>query len=119
MWGLIVCEPCDNDLSSVKVFYAACQGLLYVLCYRLEQLMARKPAQRNNSADSLTRLFKDVVPVLLNSRSGNSAPPFHTEKIWTGSHPGYTDRQVSLNDLALSSLSIYEATVLASLYIPT
>lgn len=60
-------EGC-NPHNQLQVFYAACQGLLYVLCYRLEQLMAGKPGQRSSAPDSLRRLFKETVPVLLRSR---------------------------------------------------
>ena len=57
----------------MQVFYAACQGLLYVLCYRLEQLVAGKAGSAgeetlNPMADSVRRLFKDAIPVLLQSR---------------------------------------------------
>ena len=50
----------------MQVFYAACQGLLYVLCYRLEQLVTGKAG--DSLADSVRRLFKDAIPVLLQSR---------------------------------------------------
>lgn len=47
----------------MQVFYAACQGLLYVLCYRLEQL-----AGSGSNAEALKLLFKDTMPILLQSR---------------------------------------------------
>ncbi|KAK9901703.1 hypothetical protein WJX75_009400 [Coccomyxa subellipsoidea] len=62
-----------------QVFYAACQGLLYVLCYRLEQLMdLTAPALGSSPADSsncdssaapvIKQLFTEVMPKLLHHR---------------------------------------------------
>ncbi|CAL8468014.1 g7552 [Coccomyxa elongata] len=60
-----------------QVFYAACQGLLYVLCYRLEQLMEAPAAAAGTSpADTdagagvqvIRQLFTDVMPKLLHHR---------------------------------------------------
>ena len=74
-----------------QVFYAACQALLYILCYRLDHLMeARQPAHccASNSPtgvlDSslpgtdvhkqLRGLFTDVMPQLLTHRYGPGMP---------------------------------------------
>lgn len=63
---------------AAQVFYAACQGLLYVLCYRLEQLMdLTAPALGSSPADSncdssaapvIKQLFTEVMPKLLHHR---------------------------------------------------
>ena len=64
----------------MQVFYAACQALLYILCYRLEQLWKEaEPARSLESTsptgvldsgarEQLTRLFSDIMPQLLNHR---------------------------------------------------
>ena len=63
-----------------QVFYAACQGLLYVLCYRLEQFMeapvaaaaGTSPADTTDAgagAHVIRQLFSDVMPKLLHHRS--------------------------------------------------
>ena len=48
----------------MQVFYAACQGLLYVLCYRLEQLVT----PQSSIAAEIQALFKHTIPVLLQSK---------------------------------------------------
>lgn len=49
----------------VQVFYAACQGLLYVSCYRLEQLVE---SQEVGARDEIRNLFQHSIPLLLQSR---------------------------------------------------
>ncbi len=66
-WGLVA-----------QVFYAACQGLLYVLCYRLELLMEAPAAAAAGTSPANTdagagvqvirQLFTDVMPKLLHHR---------------------------------------------------
>ena len=61
----IVSSRLTLQLLPLQVFYAACQGLLYVLCYRLEQLMVSKTG---GLSDGVRALFKDVLPALLHHR---------------------------------------------------
>ena len=64
-----------------QVFYAACQALLYILCYRLDHLMAAsQPAHGLESTSptgvldgaavhaQLRQLFADTMPQVLNHR---------------------------------------------------
>jgi hypothetical protein len=64
------------------VFYAACQALLYVLCYRLGQLMTGLPPNEAEAAlkaapneqpvgphaDAVQQLFKEAIPTVLHHR---------------------------------------------------
>ena len=65
----------------LQVFYAACQALLYILCYRLDHLMAAsQPAHGLESTSptgvldgaavhaQLRQLFADTMPQVLNHR---------------------------------------------------
>jgi hypothetical protein len=65
----------SQNLGGVKrtwawqVFYAACQGLLYVLCYRLDSLMHSLPnCPDTSAADAMRHLFRETIPILLQSR---------------------------------------------------
>jgi hypothetical protein len=82
----------ESSLShyAVQVFYAACQGLLYVLCYRLDHLMGQlspqqQPAPHSSPpggaesatdaesaatwhAAALRQLFAETMPQLLHHR---------------------------------------------------
>ena len=79
-YPLIVME-CSSLLTwrsvLMQVFYAACQGLLYVLCYRLEHLMsALHPLHAATSGDGggaqqaavLQQMFSVAMPQLLHHR---------------------------------------------------
>ena len=68
-------------LRALQVFYAACQALLYVLCYRLDHLMAfSQPALGLESTSptgvldgaavhaQLRQLFADTMPQVLHHR---------------------------------------------------
>ena len=69
-----------NGATCTQVFYAACQALLYILCYRLEQLWKEaEPARSLQSTsptgvldsgtrEQVTRLFSDIMPQVLNHR---------------------------------------------------
>ena len=65
----------------LQVFYAACQGLLYVLCYRLEHLMSSLHPQAAGSSGGgattaaaaqqaavLQQMFSEAMPQLLHHR---------------------------------------------------
>ena len=52
----------------LQVFYAAAQSLLYVLCYRLEQLMAHGGSEQ---AQAMRQLFQHMLPPLLGHRYCN------------------------------------------------
>ena len=69
-----------NGATCTQVFYAACQALLYILCYRLEQLWKEaEPAHslestsptgvlESGTREQVTRLFSDIMPQVLNHR---------------------------------------------------
>lgn len=71
-------DDTDRWGAVAQVFYAACQGLLYVLCYRLEQLMEAPAAAAAGTsptgtdagagAQVIRQLFTDVMPKLLHHR---------------------------------------------------
>jgi hypothetical protein len=64
-----------NEILAWQVFYAACQGLLYVLCYRLDQLMHSLPSCPDSAAaDAMRRLFQETIPILLQSRHAPYLP---------------------------------------------
>lgn len=94
-----------------QVFYAACQGLLYVLCYRLEQLMAgftahkvsAGPAETENggSARVICQLFADVMPKLLHHRCAH-LPSLDISLVHVPAHRG----AVCLNLCTLSSVLV-------------
>ena len=73
-------QPAEK-LRISQVFYAACQALLYILCYRLDHLMAAsQPAHGLESTSptgvldgaavhaQLRQLFADTMPQVLNHR---------------------------------------------------
>ena len=86
-WPSLV-QPDSMHVRSVpaQVFYAACQGLLYVLCYRMDHLMApvvaaqqqhaptgspesgAAPGAAGGHVPALQRLFSEVMPQLLSHR---------------------------------------------------
>jgi hypothetical protein len=58
-----------------QVFYAACQSLLYVLCFRMESLVRESGSASGGTAAAPSRtragvqqLFESAIPTLLNHR---------------------------------------------------